>query len=302
MPGSQLRPSSSHDAHSNPGLSSSPSRFLSSSPLAERYLAEDIAACSDTEDVETLDETRDHEHEGVPHLSYRRPSGVAYGGRPVLNPQAGDEAGLSILSPLERKQSRDAERSLLRDNHLLPPKHHHHRAEEPQPGNAFSRLYRRVFSPAQPTKQRGDEESPDVVVQPPDERAPLLGARAPDGTPGAGETVSSSSSVSDEELDEQWVQAVTEGRIRTTWQREAKTLTQYSAPLIATFLLQYSINVASIFAVGRIGKIELGAVSCKSQPCKITIPCPTPANAQHSGQYVRRHHLPSPFPRPCHLA
>lgn len=103
-----------------------------------------------------------------------------------------------------------------------------------------------------------------MVVQPPDERAPLLGAHAPDGTPAAGETVSSSSEVSDDELDEQWVQAVTEGRIRTTWQREAKTLTQYSAPLIATFFLQYSINVASIFAVGRIGKIELGAVSCKS--------------------------------------
>ncbi len=56
------------------------------------------------------------------------------------------------------------------------------------------------------------------------------------------------------------------GQIRTTWQREAKTITEYSRVLIVTFLLQYSINVASIFAVGHIGKLELGAVSCKCGP------------------------------------
>lgn len=49
--------------------------------------------------------------------------------------------------------------------------------------------------------------------------------------------------------------------ITTTWQREAKLLTKSSAPLILTFMLQYSLPVASIFTVGHIGKTELGAVS-----------------------------------------
>ena len=246
MGGSRSRGSSAHDARP---LSSS---FRSGSPLAERYLAQDIAACSDEEDEVVNDAPDESEHHEGPHFRFRRPSGVAYGGtRPVLNPQSGDvdDAG---LSPLERKQSRNAERSLLRDNHILPPKHQV--AGRPRPDNFASRAYRWLFS----TKiRRADEESPGIVVQPPDETAPLLGA-ATGPVP-----EQPSSPVSDDDLDEQWIQAVTEGRIRTTWQREAKTLAEYSGPLVATFFLQYSITVASIFAVGRIGKIELGAVSCE---------------------------------------
>lgn len=40
--------------------------------------------------------------------------------------------------------------------------------------------------------------------------------------------------------------------------------------MILTFLLQYSLPVASIFTVGRIGKIELGAVSLASMTASIT--------------------------------
>lgn len=260
MGGSRSRGSSSHDTR--PGLAASfPS---SSSPLAERYLAQDIAECSDDEEqtpegaaaaAELQDAIEHYQQQEGPHFRYRRPSGVAYGGtRPVLNPQSGDDTGLSAL---ERKQSRNAERSLLRDNHILPPKHQVEGRE--RSGNPVSRLYHHLFS-TKVGAPPGDEEGPNVVVQPPDETAPLLGApeRASSGEAGG------PASVSDDDLDEQWVQAVTEGRIRTTWQRETKTLVEYSAPLIATFFLQYSINVASIFAVGRIGVIELGAVSCKS--------------------------------------
>lgn len=49
----------------------------------------------------------------------------------------------------------------------------------------------------------------------------------------------------------------------TTWYEEAKTITMWSAPLIVTYLLQRSIHLVSVFAVGRIGPTELGAVSCK---------------------------------------
>jgi hypothetical protein len=65
-------------------------------------------------------------------------------------------------------------------------------------------------------------------------------------------------------LNRKWDEAITAGKINTTWQREAKVLTKSSAPLILTFLLQYSLPVASIFTVGHIGKVELGAVSLAS--------------------------------------
>jgi multidrug resistance protein, MATE family len=63
---------------------------------------------------------------------------------------------------------------------------------------------------------------------------------------------------------------VVAGKIQTTWQREAKVLAKYSAPLMVTFVLQYSLTVASIFAVGHIGTAELGAVSLASMTANIT--------------------------------
>lgn len=265
--------SSSQDTRHNTHQTLS-SSFRSSSPLAEQYLARDIADCSD-QDVAVDDALSDAEPHDGGHFMYRRPSGVAYGGtRPVLNPQTTDDPG---MSPLERKQSRDAERSLLRDNRVLPPKH-----PERKPTGLASRMYRRIFSTKLPQR---DEENPSVVVQPPTETSPLLsgGEGAPNGS--AGDDVA---------LDQQWEQAVAEGRIRTTWQRETKTLAEYSWPLIITFFLQYSINVASIFAVGRIGKSELGAVSGK--PPLISPSYIPHANPDPSGQHVGRHHLPRPFP------
>ncbi|GAO16586.1 hypothetical protein UVI_02019760 [Ustilaginoidea virens] len=209
--------------------------YLSSSPLAEQFLADDIAACSDDDAdhgglPDAPDALVDGNHPARGHGMYRRPSGVAYGGtRPVFNAQRVDEP---ILTPMERKQSRDAERSLLRDNHGIHDEHH----------VAF----------------------PGHVV-PATERSPLLNGQ-PEG--------SDSASGSGDDLDQQWEEAVASGRVHTTWQREAKTVVAYSLPLITTFFLQYSINVASIFAVGRIGKIELGAVSLANMSQAITCLAP----------------------------
>ena len=75
-------------------------------------------------------------------------------------------------------------------------------------------------------------------------------------------------------LNEQWEAAVSAGVIKTTWQREAKTITVYSRSLIVTFLLQYSISICSIFAVGKIGKLELGAVSLATMTGNITFWAP----------------------------
>ena len=54
---------------------------------------------------------------------------------------------------------------------------------------------------------------------------------------------------------------ITIGEAHTTWRTEAKLLGRYSRSLIATFLLQYSLLVTSVFAVGHLGKAELAAVS-----------------------------------------
>ncbi|ODA76326.1 hypothetical protein RJ55_08171 [Drechmeria coniospora] len=230
--------------------------MLSSSPLAEQALADDIAACSD-DDYSDLD-VPSHGHD-----MYRRPSGVAYGGaRPVFNQQPLDEP---VLTPLERKRSRNAERSLLRDNHVLPPKHGHD-GKNIQPGLG-SRIYRRLFSTKLPSNEARGQPAQS---RQPTERSPLL-----DGANGAnGLNGHASDSPSTDDVEQQWEEAVASGRLRTTWQRETKTLLSYSAPLIATFVLQYSINVTSIFAVGRIGKVELGAVSLANMSSAISCLAP----------------------------
>lgn len=71
-------------------------------------------------------------------------------------------------------------------------------------------------------------------------------------------------------LDQKWEEAVLEGRIQTTWQRESKVLARYSIPLVLTFILQYSLTVASIFALGHLGTVELAAVSLASMTANIT--------------------------------
>lgn len=50
---------------------------------------------------------------------------------------------------------------------------------------------------------------------------------------------------------------------RVAWPYEAKIIASYSIPLTVTFLLQYSVDASSLIAAGRLGKLELGAVSCQ---------------------------------------
>ncbi|KAM0310231.1 hypothetical protein ACHAPQ_012509, partial [Fusarium lateritium] len=65
-------------------------------------------------------------------------------------------------------------------------------------------------------------------------------------------------------------EALASHNIETTWQRETKTLVQYALPLIATFLLHYSVTVASVLTVGRIGVDELAAVNLATMTASIT--------------------------------
>ncbi|KAI0111374.1 MATE efflux family protein [Daldinia grandis] len=226
------------------------SSFKPASPIAQEILASDLAECSEDEVVEdAFDDGSEFESEteSGPVL-YTQPTGMAFGyRRPSL---VLDPVNEPILTRVEKRQSRDAERSLLRDNHIIPPKH----TPEERTG-MFSRLYKAMFG-TKIRKLLGDEEVPRTTVQP-SEISPLLTSTA------------DSSVLHHGHLNEQWDAAVASGMIETTWQREAKTIATYSRSLILTFLLQYSINITSIFAVGRIGKVELGAVSLATMTANI---------------------------------
>lgn len=214
--------------------------FPVGSPIAQSIIADDLAECSGDEvfaDDNLDDDLRDGPRTGP--VLYKQPTGVAFDYR---RPSMVSDVGEPALTKDALQKSRDAERSLLRDNHLLPPKH----APENRRG-VFSTLCRAIFS----TKVRRpppDEEVPSISFEP-SESSPLLPGDPGPATPDA------------EQVDAQWEAAIAHGVIETTWQREAKTIASYAPPLILTFLLQYSINITSIFTVGRIGKVELGAVT-----------------------------------------
>ncbi|KAK2627696.1 hypothetical protein QTJ16_002342 [Diplocarpon rosae] len=244
--------------------------FLSGSPIAQESIARDLAEYDDDDNQfeppeEAEDGSEDDSSEAstlradaVQHSmanSYRRPSFVAFGGsRPAVTAQLTEP---SYLTKREKKQSRNEERSLLRDNHLAPPKH-----PEPKDRGAMSRMYKWLFSPRRPKSEADEEAIPEApsAVEPSEISALLAN----------GNVVPETERNRHERLNAQWEAAVAAGKIKTTWQREAKTLWKYSSPLVVTFVLQYSLTVASIFTVGHLGKVELGAVSLASMTANIT--------------------------------
>ncbi|KAL8951693.1 MAG: hypothetical protein Q9222_002339 [Ikaeria aurantiellina] len=246
------------------------------SPLAEASIARDLEDEDLNDQFEQSVESesdRDSDTEEAPSQdhgerqynsmvgSYRRPSCSLAGSRAIIATSLRDSGRRPTKG--ERLEARREERSLLRDNNCIPPKH-------PQTGRASQSLSRRISRQFQSLGIPGgdkkvvpsDEESAPVSKQATDvsETAPLLGDPE---LPYGGQD-------SPDNIDKQWVEAVAAGRIHTTWQREAKVLSRYAAPLIATFLLQYSLTVAGIFTVGHIGKVELAAVSLGSMTANIT--------------------------------
>ncbi len=264
-----------HNADSiarSPFASSFRSSFLSQSPLAQESIARDIAAteteddvCSDAEtasDAESEASTIRRVHELG--SSYRRPSFIAFGaGRPAIAPQHPDH--IEHIPATERAHIIEDEERLLRDNHIMSSRHPNLR-EEDRP--FLQRLYRKLLNTNVPAEVVGhgrqEREEAQEYITPPRETTFLLGNG--DGDVHGPE----SSREENERRNRMWEAAVREGKIKTTWQREAKTLAQYSMPLIITFMLQYSLTVASIFTVGRLGTIQLGAVSLASMTANIT--------------------------------
>jgi MATE family multidrug resistance protein len=233
-----------------------------------RHQLEEALACDydDEYDVDrSSSEEADFEDEGLTpqHAligSYRRPSMIATGPRSaVLQTQLLSDN--LYLSKEERARVMEDERSLLRDNQVIPPKHPKRRGSD----NFSARLKRTISLPGlRKAKTSPDEEMSvstiDNIISP-DETTTLLGHHP--SLPYGGED-------SPHNISKCWEEAVTAGKIQTTWRREAKVLAKYSAPLILTFILQYSLIMATVFTVGHIGKAELGAVSLGSMTANIT--------------------------------
>jgi len=194
--------------------------------------------------------------------SYRRTS-IATGTRPSVVPSL--RRGSDYLTKNERNAVLEEERSLLRDNRIIPPKHP--RRHSVTPNSKITNFVRRLsVPPLRKSINRPDEESAiqtnsrESDEDGASETTPLIADLA---LPYGGQD-------SPDNIDRKWEEAVSAGQIHTTWQREAKVLGRYSRSLILTFLLQYSLPVASVFTVGHLGKIELGAVSLGSMTASIT--------------------------------
>ncbi|KAG0677853.1 ethionine resistance protein [Pichia californica] len=69
---------------------------------------------------------------------------------------------------------------------------------------------------------------------------------------------------------ESWDDAVKNGKIKTTTNLELKTLIKSSIPLIITFILQNSLSVCSIFAVGHISSEALAGITLGAMTSNIT--------------------------------
>lgn len=65
-------------------------------------------------------------------------------------------------------------------------------------------------------------------------------------------------------------EAAAAGKIQTRWRTEAKVLARRSPPLIILAFLQWSLPMSGIFTAGRLGKVELGAISLGSTTASIT--------------------------------
>lgn len=246
------------------------------SPLAEAAIARDLEEEPDSDPENPIDEDsandsdsdnstiRPGRTESISGLSmvgsYSRPSFASAGARATS--VMGRQASNWNPTKRERQEARVEERSLLRDNNIIPPKHPRNRRSSEGLVRKLSRSLITTGIQGGDGKHRkerrdrldGQLDGSTAVI------APLLGD--PELLYGGQDTANN--------ISKRWEEAVMAGKIHTTWQRETKVLVRHSGPLILTFLLQYSLTVAGIFTVGHIGKVELGAASLASMTANIT--------------------------------
>ncbi|KAJ9419571.1 mate-domain-containing protein [Fusarium oxysporum] len=224
-----------------------PPPFIDPAPNVDEVLNRDIEECSSENEHHDEEVAEDPRYVDDLQLAFH-PNGVAYGSGFSTVPPT--DLDIPPPNPHDFEQSLRAEVSLLRDNDIILPKH-------PPTGwktTRLGRLYRHLFS-----TRVHDHDKPLFATEDSGETTPLLRERVVrfDGippTPGP------------DEVHERWEEALVSHKIETTWQRETKTLAQYALPLIVTFLLHYSVTVASVLTVGRLGMEELAAVNREYKP------------------------------------
>lgn len=131
------------------------------------------------------------------------------------------------------------------------PRRQERNLEESRGGQSSHTLHH-TFRTSRPTS-KGKGLSPSL---PATETSPLLGTIGDYAQAGYSDSLAVAVEA---QLDGPTVSAY----VDTTWSQEVKALTHYAAPLVLTFLLQYSIDITSVISAGQLGKLELGAVSCK---------------------------------------
>lgn len=232
--------------------------------LAEESIAQDLEATDiPTESENTLSRTSTNDLRTQHSLSgsYRRLSGVAGGPRPFLGLQQPQTRVPATEE--EHEVALSEERSLLEDNNLIPPRPSRRRSSHASHSSNRGGLSQKT-SHSGFRARSSDEPAGIRDVEEPTETTSLL----PNLVNGSNGSVDGDDDP--EVLAQKWEDAILLGSIKTSWQRETKTLTQYAAPLVVTYLLQNSLTLTSVFTVGRIGKNELGAVSLGSMTANIT--------------------------------
>lgn len=192
--------------------------------------------------------------------SYQRPSYLSGHNRSTLLPNL-PLSNSDCLTEEERINVLHEERSLLRDNNIIPPKHPRRGSVASSHRNVFSTLKHKASQLIHPDEDSLSRTQSNAVEA--SESTPLISGDIDPTLPYGGQD-------SPENIERKWDEAIAAGKIQTTWQRELKVLGKYSRSLIVTFLLQYSLPVTSVFFVGHIGEIELGAVSLATMTSSIT--------------------------------
>jgi MATE family multidrug resistance protein len=253
-------------------------------PTAEAAIRQDLDEYSDTESTMTMTDDQNLLSKSAPipstvnmDSSFHRRSFLSRGPRPIAlvlgdGPRA--KAKYTSLSQREWSDMHEEVEELLRDNKLIPSKNLGQKAElssfiktrVKSVGDATAAIAGRIARTKTADygeSRRVEDEGPPQDISDSSERDPLL-------SNATGLSQKQKDDMANGEMSKHWNEAIASGKIQTTWRREAKTIAKYSWPLICAFLLQYSLTVASIFTVGHLGKVYLGATSLASMTSNIS--------------------------------
>ena len=175
----------------------------------------------------------------------------------VMLPIAEPEVPRVLTTEDHRSLSRD-EYVLLRDDNVMPPDH-----PKATGAGLHGVISRSLIRPSRDGELSVQDKSSNqaCLENQNSETSPLIAKRQDQPYKGHDEP---------ENPNEQWADAISAGQVLTTWQTEVKVLAKYSRSLVITFMLQYSLSLTSVFTLGHLGSVELGASSLGSMTVNIT--------------------------------